>query len=94
MNNNYDPVTQDPPQSDGKFPASVRTFVVDSHGSKLIGSILIAAGEGTHPTVIMLNGFPGNDTNTDIAHAIRRAGFNVVHFNYRGSWGSGGIFLE
>lgn len=92
MNLNFDPVIQDPPESDGKFPASVRTFTLDSSGKKLIGSILTAAGEGLHPTIIMLTGFPGNDTNTDVAHSIRRAGFNVVHFNYRGSWGSGGNY--
>lgn len=92
MKLNFDPVTQDPPEVDLKYPASVRTFTLDSHGSKLIGSILIAAGEGPHPTVILLTGFPGNDTNMDIAHAIRRNGFNVVHFHYRGSWGSGGSY--
>lgn len=92
MNINFDPVTQDPPKSDGKFPASVRTFTIDSNGKNVIGSILIAAGEELHPTVILLSGFPGNDTNMDIAHAVRRAGFNVVQFNYRGSWGSEGEY--
>ena len=92
MNKKFDPVIQDPPEIDAKYPATVRTFTIDSHGSKLIGSILIAAGGEYHPTVIMLNGFPGNDTNLDIAHSIRRSGFNVVQFNYRGSWGSGGSY--
>ena len=92
MKLNFDPVTHDPPLVDVKFPASVRTFTLDSQGSKLIGSILIAAGEGPHPTVIFLTGFPGNDTNMDFAHAVRRSGFNVVHFHYRGSWGSGGNY--
>lgn len=92
MKINFDPVTQDPPEGDGKFPASVRTFVLNSSGKQIIGSILMAAGEELHPTVIMLNGFPGNDTNADVAHSIRRAGFNVVNFNYRGSWGSDGDY--
>lgn len=92
MKLDFDPVTQDPPEVDVKYPASVRTFTLDSQGSKLIGSILIAAGEGLHPTVILLTGFPGNDTNTDVAHAVRRSGYNVVHFHYRGSWGSGGNY--
>lgn len=89
---NFDPVTQDPPECDGKFPSSVRTFTLNSSGKQIIGSILIAAGEKPHPTVILLNGFPGNDTNGDVAHSIRRAGFNVVNFNYRGSWGSDGDY--
>jgi len=92
MKLNFDPVAQDPPEGNGKSPASVRTFTIDSSGKKLIGSILIAAGEDLHPTVILLNGFPGNDTNSDIAHSIRRAGFSVVNFHYRGSWGSEGEY--
>ena len=92
MKLNFDPVTQDPPENDGKSPASVRTFTIESSGKKLIGSILIAGGDEFHPTVILLNGFPGNDTNSDIAHSIRRAGYNVVNFNYRGSWGSEGEY--
>lgn len=92
MKINFDPVTQDPPEGNGKFPASVRTFTLNSSGKQIVGSILIAAGEELHPTVILLNGFPGNDTNGDVAHSIRRAGFNVVNFNYRGSWGSDGDY--
>lgn len=92
MNNNFDPVTQDPPESNVEFPATVRTFTIDSHGSKLIGSILITSGEGPHPTIILFNGFPGNDTNSDVAHSMKRAGFNVVNFSYRGSWGSDGEY--
>jgi len=92
MKLNFDPVTQDLPEGDGKFLPTTRTFTIDSHGSKLLGSVLIASGEPIHPTVIMLSGFPGNETNMDIAHAIRRAGFNVVQFHYRGSWGSDGNY--
>ncbi len=92
MNKNFDPVTQDPPVSGEEYSASVRTFIVNSNGSKVIGSVLTASGEEKHPTVILLNGFPGNDTNADVAHAIRRAGFNVVNFSYRGSWGSEGTY--
>ncbi len=92
MKLNFDPVTQDLPEGDGKYLPTTRTFTIDSHGSKLLGSILIASGEPIHPTVIMLNGFPGNETNMDIAHSIRRAGFNVVQFHFRGSWGSEGNY--
>lgn len=41
----------------------------------------------------MVHGLPGNDNQFDIAQSIRRTGRNVIHFNYRGSWGSGGDFL-
>ncbi|MDO8912512.1 MAG: hypothetical protein Q8N10_08825 [Phenylobacterium sp.] len=32
----------------------------------------------------------GNEKNLDLAQAVRRAGWNAVTFNYRGSWGSPG----
>jgi acetyl esterase/lipase len=35
---------------------------------------------------------PGNEKNLDLAQAVRRAGWNAVTFNYRGSWGSPGVF--
>jgi pimeloyl-ACP methyl ester carboxylesterase len=35
---------------------------------------------------------PGNEKNLDLAQAIRRAGWNAVTFNYRGSWGSPGVY--
>ena len=52
----------------------------------------VAEGPGPHPVVILLHGFPGNEKNLDLAQAIRRDGWNVVYFDYRGSWGSPGDF--
>ena len=42
--------------------------------------------------MVLLHGLPGNEKNLDLAQAIRRAGWTVVTFNYRGSWGSPGVF--
>ena len=56
------------------------------------GLAYIAAGAGAHPTVVLFHGFPGIEKNLDLAHAIRRAGWNVVTLNYRGSWGSPGTY--
>lgn len=39
-----------------------------------------------------MHGLPGNEKNLDLAQAVRRAGWNAVTFNYRGSWGSPGAF--
>jgi len=50
------------------------------------------AGPGPHPVVVLLHGFPGNEKNLDLAQTIRRAGWDVLFFNYRGSWGSPGDF--
>ena len=72
--------------------ASMSTFQLPSHGSQLNAFVYVAAGAGPHPTVILLHGFPGNERNLDLAQAIRRAGWNVLYFDYRGSWGSPGDF--
>ena len=88
----YDPVTMDPVAVDAAFPPSMISFVINSGGSDLNAIIYIAQGEGPHPTVILLHGFPGNEKNLDLAQAIRRAGWNVVFFHYRGAWGSQGNF--
>jgi pimeloyl-ACP methyl ester carboxylesterase len=67
-------------------------FQIPSHGAQLNAIAYIAAGEGPHPTVIVLHGFPGNEKNLDLAQAIRRAGWDAIFFDYRGSWGSPGAF--
>ncbi|RXH56967.1 putative lipoprotein [Granulicella sibirica] len=70
----------------------MQSFQIPSHGSLMNGLMYVAAGPGPHPTVILLHGFPGNERNLDLAQDMRRAGWNVLYFNYRGSWGSPGDF--
>src|ERR1700722_11389593 len=70
--------------------ASMETFRIPSHGSMLNALVYVAAGAGPHPAVILLHGFPGNERNLDLAQHIRRAGWDVLYFNYRGAWGSPG----
>ena len=65
---------------------------IPSHGETINGIAYVAAGAGEHPAVVLLHGLPGNEKNLDLAQAIRRAGWTVVTFNYRGSWGSPGTF--
>lgn len=72
--------------------ASMDTFQIPSHGALLNAFVYVAAGPGPHPAVILLHGFPGNERNLDLAQAIRSAGWDVLYFNYRGSWGSPGDF--
>jgi pimeloyl-ACP methyl ester carboxylesterase len=81
----------DPPV-DKDHRASMDAFQIPSHGVQLNAIAYMAAGAGPHPTVIVLHGFPGNEKNLDLAQAIRRAGWNAVFFDYRGSWGSPGAF--
>jgi pimeloyl-ACP methyl ester carboxylesterase len=88
----YDPVTMDPPTRDTVNPPSREELSFSSHGSRLNGLMYTAQGAGPHPTVILLHGYPGVERNLDLAQAMRRAGINVLYFNYRGSWGSQGTF--
>jgi pimeloyl-ACP methyl ester carboxylesterase len=73
-------------------PAAMQSFQLPSHGALLNAFVYVAAGAGPHPTVVLLHGFPGNERNLDLAQSIRRAGWNVMYFDYRGSWGSPGDF--
>lgn len=73
-------------------PPSMKSFQIPSHGGLLNAFVYVAAGEGPHPAVVLLHGFPGNERNLDLAQDIRRAGWDVLYFDYRGSWGSPGDF--
>jgi pimeloyl-ACP methyl ester carboxylesterase len=84
-------VIADPP-IDKARPAAMAYVRVPSHGELMNGVLYTAAGAGPHPTVLLLHGFPGNEQNLDLAQAIRRAGFDVLTFHYRGAWGSPGVF--
>jgi pimeloyl-ACP methyl ester carboxylesterase len=84
-------LTTDPP-ADKAYPAAMETFQIPSHGAMLNALAYVAEGAGPHPVVILLHGFPGNEKNLDLAQAIRRNGWDVVYFDYRGSWGSPGDF--
>ncbi len=84
-------ITTDP-APDKANPATIETFQIPSHGSMLNALAYVAEGPGPHPVVILLHGFPGNERNLDLAQAIRRDGWDVVYFDYRGSWGSPGDF--
>lgn len=84
-------ITTDP-APDKTAPAAIETFQLPSHGALLNALVYTAAGANPHPTVLLLHGFPGNERNLDLAQTLRRAGYNVLFFDYRGSWGSPGDF--
>lgn len=65
---------------------------IPSGGVHLNGVAYLATGRAPHPTLVLLHGHPGNEKNLDLAQAVRRAGWNAITFNYRGSWGSPGSF--
>jgi pimeloyl-ACP methyl ester carboxylesterase len=72
--------------------ATMETMQIPSHGALMNALVYVAAGAGPHPAVILLQGFPGNERNLDLAQDMRRAGWDVLYFNYRGSWGTPGDF--
>jgi pimeloyl-ACP methyl ester carboxylesterase len=80
------------PARDAKFPARMEVLHVPSGGVEINGVAYLASGPGPHPTLVILHGLPGNEKNLDLAQAVRRAGWNAVTFNYRGSWGSPGHY--
>ncbi len=80
------------PARDSVHPARMEVLHIPSGGVNINGVAYLASGGGRHPTVILCHGLPGNEKNLDLAQAIRRAGWNAVTFNYRGSWGSPGQF--
>ncbi len=84
-------VFTDPP-ADKAHPARMEVLHIPSGGVEINGVAYLASGAGVHPTVVLLHGLPGNEKNLDLAQAIRRAGWNCVTFNYRGSWGSPGTY--
>jgi dipeptidyl aminopeptidase/acylaminoacyl peptidase len=90
--NALDPIVMDPVTVDRAYPPALEPVVIQSQGAKLNGIVYVAQGAGPHPAVIVLHGYPGNERNLDLAHAIRRAGWNVLFFHYRGAWGSEGRF--
>ena len=80
------------PVHDAAHPARMEVLHIPSGGVAINGLAYIAAGAGPHPVVLLCHGLPGNEKNLDLAQAIRRAGWTVITFNYRGSWGSPGSY--
>ena len=73
-------------------PARSTELFIPSGNSQIAGLIYSANGLQKHPTLLLLHGYPGNERNLDIAQIVRCHGWNVIYFDYRGSWGSQGKF--
>ncbi len=72
--------------------ASLESVQIPSHGAMLNGFVYVASGPNQHPCLILLHGLPGNERNLDLGQEIRRAGWDVLYLDYRGSWGTNGEF--
>lgn len=80
------------PAPDKANPAGMEVLHIPTGGVNVNGVAYVPAGAGPHPVLVLFHGLPGNEKNLDLAQAVRRAGWTVVTFNYRGSWGSPGAF--
>ena len=80
------------PKPDPDFPPAIVELTIPSAGQRMPALMYLANGPGPHPTVLLLHGFPGNEKNLDIAQDLRRNGFNVLFFHYRGAWGADGEY--
>ena len=77
---------------DKTAPAGQIELTIPSENSKLAAFMYSANGAQKHPTLLLLHGYPGNERNLDLAQVVRSHGWNVIYFDYRGSWGSQGQF--
>jgi uncharacterized protein len=77
---------------DKTAPAGMSELFIPSGGSLISGFIYKPNGTQKHPTLLLLHGYPGNERNLDLAQVVRAHGWNVIYFNYRGSWASQGQF--
>ena len=80
--------------TDKKFPPGLVGITVPSHAVEMDATLYLAGGANSHGTVLLLHGLPGYETNGDLAQSIRRAGWNVLLFHYRGTWGTAGAFSQ
>jgi pimeloyl-ACP methyl ester carboxylesterase/GNAT superfamily N-acetyltransferase len=74
------------------MPHSLEGVTLTSHNSKLLGTFWRADTQGRQPTVLLLHGIPGVEKQTDLAYALREAGWNCLQIHYRGCWGSQGNY--
>ncbi len=84
-------VSADPPL-DTVYPPSQAAVSIPSHGVPLNGLLYLPQGPGAHRVVVFVHGLPGVEKNLDLAQAVRRVGYAVLYFDYRGLWGTGGTF--
>lgn len=89
---NYDLIFKDQLEVDTEYAACLKTVILKSKEKRCTGLMYMAQGEGPHSTINLLHGFPGYEQNVDLAQALRRIGYNVLIFHYRGSWGNQGNY--
>ena len=65
----------------------------ESNGANIHAIFYQASGVEPLPTVILCHGFPGNNTDVlGLGERLIKEGFHALSFNYRGTWGSEGLY--
>jgi dienelactone hydrolase len=65
----------------------------ESNGANIHAIFYQASGVEPLPTVILCHGFTGNNADVlGLGERLMEEGFNALAFNYRGTWGSEGLF--
>lgn len=82
----------DPVSVEREHAPTMTELVIPYEGGVMTGLYYGAGGPGPKPTIILLHAFPGFEKNLDMAQALRRRGYNILFFHYRGTWGSGGHY--
>ena len=72
------------------FSGTTDGFFIGNSG--IYSRIFRPAGKDNCPLIILFHGLPGNETNLDIAYALREKGYAVLAPNYNGCWGSLGSY--
>lgn len=89
----FDPVREDAPADvPCRSPKVTGVTITHGTGERLSGTLFTVDTDVKHPVVLLLHGYPGYETNFDLAHALQRAGYAVLAIHYRGTWGSDGLF--
>lgn len=92
-------ITKEPNKSfsdficDDHFPAFNQELIFAIDQDTVSGYAFIANDSTSKETVILVKGYPGNDSNFDLAQSLRRNNYNVILFNHRGAWGSQGQYM-
>jgi len=77
-------------QSQASFPLEI---TINRDGVLLKGKFYMSEGIGNFPTVILLQGFPGNETDVlGIGSQLSEEEINALTFNYSGTYQSEGNF--
>jgi len=83
-----------PASADEKIDEKAFQISFDSEGSCVRGWFYPAEGADPSPTAILLHGFPGSDQSPlDLGPAMMADGIHALAFNYRGTFGSEGVYL-